>query len=79
VADPNNKLSRALEGFELLLAAATAMVRAKSTRPALLDAYDDASDRLMEGLRGNGIPEQELQSIHKAVARLRLAIEETTP
>jgi hypothetical protein len=79
VADPNNKLSRTLEGFELLLAAATAMVRAKSTRPALLDAYDDASDRLMQGLRGNGIPEQELQSIHKAVARLRLAIEETTP
>jgi hypothetical protein len=79
VADPNNKLSRTLEGFELLLAAATAMVRAKSTRPALLDAYDNAADRLMEGLRGNGIPEQELQSIHKAVARLRLAIEETTP
>jgi hypothetical protein len=79
VADPNNKLSRTLEGFELLLAAATAMVRAKSTRPALLDAYDDAADRLMQGLRGNGIPEQELQSIHKAVARLRLAIEETTP
>jgi len=79
VADPNNKLSRALEGFELLLAAATAMVRAKSTRPALLDAYDDAADRLMDGLRGNGIPELQLQSIHKAVARLRLAIEETTP
>jgi hypothetical protein len=79
VADPNNKLSRALEGFELLLAAATALVRAKSSRPALLDAYDDASDRLMEGLRGNGIPEQELQAVHKALARLRLAFEETTP
>jgi len=79
VADPNNKLSRALEGFELLLAAATALVRAKSSRPALLDAYDDASDRLMEGLRGNGIPEQELQAVHKALARLRLAFEETPP
>jgi len=79
VADPNNKLSRALEGFELLLAAATALVRAKSSRPALLDAYDDASDRLMEGLRGNGIREQELQAVHKALARLRLAFEETTP
>jgi hypothetical protein len=79
VADPNNKLSRALEGFELLLAAATALVRAKSSRPALLDAYDDASDRLMEGLRGNGIPEQQLQAVHKALARLRLAFEETTP
>ena len=79
MADPNNKLSRALEGFELLLAAATALVRAKSSRPALLDAYDDASDRLMEGLRGNGIREQELQAVHKALARLRLAFEETTP
>ena len=46
-----------MEGFELLLAAATALVRARSARPALLDAYDDASDRLIEGLRGNGIPE----------------------
>jgi len=79
VADPNNKLSRALEGFELLLASATALVRAKSTRPALLDAYDDASDRLMEGLRGNGIPDQQLQAVHKALARLRLAFEETPP
>ena len=79
MADPNNKLRRALEGFELLLAAATALVRAKSARAALLDAYDDASDRLMEGLRGNGIAEHELQAVHKALARLRLAFEETTP
>ena len=78
VAD-NNKLGRALESFELLLAAATAMIRAKTARPALLTAYDDASDRLMEGLRGNGIPEQELQNIHKALARLRLAFEEQKP
>jgi hypothetical protein len=79
VADPNNKLTEALEGFELLLAAATALVRAKSSRPALLDAYDDASDRLMESLRGNGIPDQELQAVHKAIARLRLALEENPP
>lgn len=79
MVDPNNKLSRALEGFELLLAAATALVRAKSARPALLDAYDDASDRLMDGLRGNGIPEQQLQAVHKALARLRLAFEESQP
>jgi hypothetical protein len=78
VADNNNKLRMVLESFELLLAAATALVRAKTARPALLGAYDDASDRLMEGLRGNGIPEQELQNIHKALARLRLAIEETS-
>ena len=76
MADPNNKLTRALEGFDLLLAAATALVRAKSARPALLAAYDDASDRLIEGLRGNGVPEQELQAVHKAISRLRLAFEE---
>jgi hypothetical protein len=79
VADPDNELSRALEGFELLLAAATALVRARSARPALLDAFDDASDRVMEGLRGNGIPDQQLQAVHKALARLRLAFEETPP
>jgi hypothetical protein len=79
VDDPNNKLSRALEGFELLLAAATALVRARSARPALFDAYDDASDRLMDGLRGNGIPEAELQAVHKALARMRLALEENSP
>jgi hypothetical protein len=75
----NNKLSRTLEGFDLLLAAATALVRARSSRPALLDAYDDASDRLIDGLRDNGISEQELQAVHKALARLRLAFEEDAP
>jgi hypothetical protein len=79
VADPNNKLESALEGFELLLAAATALVRAKSSRHALLDAYDEASERLIDGLRANGIPEQQLQAVHKALARLRLAFEETPP
>ena len=74
----NNKLGTVLESFELLLAAAPALVRAKTARPALLHAYDDASDRLMDGLRGNGSPEQELQNIHTALARLRLAIEETS-
>lgn len=76
VAD-SDKLAEALAGFELLLASATALVRAKGSRSALLAAYDDASDRLMAGLRGNGIPEQNLQSIHKALARLRLAFEES--
>ena len=74
-----DKLTEAMEAFELLLAAAIALVRAKSSRPALLSAYDDASERLMEGLRGNGVPEEALQSIHKALARLRLAFEETSP
>ena len=68
-----------MEGFELLLASATALVRARSARPTLLGAYDDASDRLIERLRGNGIPQQELQKVHKALSRLRLAFEETPP
>lgn len=79
IADAKNKLLEALEGFELLLAAATALVRARSARPALLDAYDDASDRLINGLRGDGIAEAELQKVHKALSRLRLAFEETPP
>jgi hypothetical protein len=74
-----NKLTGAMEAFELLLAAASAMVRARSSRPALLSAYDDASERLMDDLRGNGIAEEALQSIHKALARLRLAFEENQP
>ena len=74
--EDNDKLSAALDGFELLLAAATALVRARTSRPALLDAYDDASERLIDGLRLNGVPGEELQKIHKAIARLRLAFEE---
>ena len=79
IADENKKLLEVLEGFELLLGAATALVRARSARPALLDAYDDASDRLFDGLSGNGIPEEQLQKVHKALSRLRLAFEETPP
>jgi hypothetical protein len=79
IADANNKLLSALDGFELLLAAGTALVRARTARPALLDAYDDAADRLIDGLRDNGIPEQELQKVHTAISRLRLAFEETPP
>ena len=79
IADESKKLLEVLEGFELLLGAATALVRARSARPALLDAYDDASDRLFDGLSGNGIPEEQLQKVHKALSRLRLAFEETPP
>ena len=60
----SDKLAQALAAVELLLAASTALVRSSSSRKALLDAYDDASDRLMDGLRGNGIPEEKLQSVH---------------
>lgn len=73
---PDAKLARALKGFEALLAAATALARQKTARPELLEAYDVASERLIEGLRGNGIQQEALQSVHKAVARLRLALEQ---
>lgn len=54
-------------------------MRARGAKPALLDAYDDASDHIIDGLRGNGIPGAELQATHKALARLRLAFEEQKP
>lgn len=74
-----DKLAEALDGFELLLSAATALVRSKSSRKALMDAYDDAAERLIDALRTNGIPDENLQSIHKAIARLRLAFEQNPP
>jgi hypothetical protein len=70
------QLKKTVAGFGILLAAVTELVRARGGKPALLDAYDDASDQVIGGLRGNGIPEEQLQSIHKALARLRLAFEE---
>jgi hypothetical protein len=54
-------------------------VRARSARPALLDAFDDASDLLIGGLRDSRVAPEELQKIHKALSRLRLAFEETPP
>jgi hypothetical protein len=74
-----DQLKKTVAGFAVLLATVTEMVRAKSGKPALLDAYDDASDQIIGGLRGNGIPDDQLQSIHKALARLRLAFEEQNP
>ena len=76
MAQNEDKLKRTLAGFAVLLTTATEMVRAKGTKPALLDAYDDASDQIIDGLRGNGIPDDQLQGIHKVLARLRLAFEE---
>lgn len=72
----NEQLQRTVAGFAVLLATVTEMVRAGASKPALLDAYDDASDQIMAGLRGNGIPDEQLQSFHKALARLRLAFED---
>ena len=79
MAQNDEKLKRTVAGFAVLLTTVTEMVRAKGAKPALLDAYDDASDQIIDGLRGNGIPDAELQSIHKALARLRLAFEEQKP
>ena len=75
----DEKLERTVAGFAVLLTTVTELVRARAGKPALLDAYDDASDEIMQGLRTNGIPDEQLQSIHKAIARLRLAFEEQKP
>ena len=73
------KLKRTVAGFAVLLTTATEMVRTKGAKPALLDAYDDAADQIIDGLKGNGIPDEQLQVVHKALARLRLAFEEQKP
>jgi hypothetical protein len=76
MAQNEEQLKRTVAGFAVLLTAVTELVRTKSSKPALLDAYDDASDQIIAGLRDNGIPDEQLQTIHKALARLRLAFEE---
>ncbi len=76
MGEKEDRLQATVAGFAVLLATVTEMVRAKSGKPALLDAYDDASDQIIAGLRGNGIPDEHVQSVHKALARLRLALEE---
>lgn len=72
----DDQLQSTVAGFAVLLATVTEMVRATAGTPALLDAYDDASDQIIAGLRGNGIPDEQVQAIHKALARLRLALEQ---
>ena len=72
----DDQLERAVCGFAVLLATVTELVRAKSSKANLLDAYDDASDQIIAGLRDDGVPDEHVQSIHKALARLRLAFEE---
>jgi len=79
MAQDDGQLGRTVAAFAVLLASVTEIVRGRSATPALLDAYDDASDQIIAGLRGDGIPDEQLQSIHKALARLRLAFEERKP
>ena len=79
MAHDDDQLASTVAAFAVLLGSVTEMARARSAAPALLDAYDDASDQIIAGLRGNGIPDEQLQSIHKALARLRLALEERKP
>ena len=79
MAQNDEQLRRTVAGFAVLLTTVTEMVRTKGGKPALLDAYDDSSDQIIDGLRGNGIPDDQLQAIHKALARLRLAFEEQRP
>jgi hypothetical protein len=79
MAQNEDKLKKTVGGFAVLLATVMEIVRAKGAKPVALDAYDDAADQIIEGLRGNGITDAELQAIHKALARLRLAFEEQKP
>ena len=79
MAQDDEKLKKAVIGFTVLLTMVKDMVRANGARPALLDAYDDAADQIIDGLRGSGISDEQIQGIHKALARLRLAFEERQP
>lgn len=79
MAQDDEKLQNAVAGFAVLLTMIKEMVRANGAKPAFLDAYDDAADQIIDGLRGNGISDEQLQGIHKALARLRLAFEEQQP
>jgi len=79
MAQSEEKLKRTVAGFAVLLTTATEMVRTRGTKPALLDAYDDAADQIIDGLKGNGISDEQLQALHKGLARLRLAFEEQKP
>lgn len=69
----------AIAGFTLLLATVAELVRAKASKQALLDAYDDACDQIIDGLRDGSMTDAELQTVHKALARLRLAFEVARP
>jgi hypothetical protein len=79
MAQKDEQLRKTVAGFTVLLTTVTEMVRARGSSPAQLDAFDDAADQIIGGLRGKGIPDEELQAIHKALARLRLAFEEQKP
>lgn len=75
MAHDDAQVKKAVAAFTVLLGTITELVRAKASQPALLDAYDDACDEIIGGLRGS-VPDAEVQSIHKALSRLRLAFEE---
>jgi len=79
MAQSDEQLRRTVAGFAVLLTTITEMVRAQGATSAQLDAFDDAADQIIAGLRGNGIPDEDLQAIHKALARLRLAFEQQKP
>ena len=79
MAQDDAQVKKTAAGFAVLLATVTELVRAKSSQPALLDAFDDACDQIIDGLRKCNVPDAELQFVHKALARLRLALEEGRP
>lgn len=72
----DDQIQRMAAAFAVLLGTVTEMLRANASRAIVLDAYDDASDQIIAGLRGNGVPDEQIQTLHKALARVRLALEE---
>jgi hypothetical protein len=73
----DDQIQRLATVFAVLLGTVTEMLRAKASRAIVLDAYDDASDQIIASLRGNGVPDERIQTLHKTLARLRLALEES--
>lgn len=79
MAQHDDRLETTAAGFAAVLATVTEMVRTGSAALMLLDAYDDASDQIIARLRANGIPDEQVQNVHKALSRLRLALEQRRP
>ena len=76
MAQYDDRLEKTAAGFAVVLAAVTELLRTGAATSRLLDAYDDASDQILARLRASGIPDEQVQNVHKALSRLRLALEQ---
>jgi hypothetical protein len=79
MAQHDDRLETTAAGFAVVLDAVTELLRTNSATSAILHAYDDASDQIIARLRGDGIPDEQVQHVHKALSRLRLALEQRRP